>query len=233
MTYTWSNWLKDWRMIADKSSPTEYVPIIFKVDNESFEVLRVSKFHLSHDGDIPHVETTIREFNDKTALHSKATRDLGIVRVITNNRKPAFVIEPGADVLEGLAFMQGVTVKRLLEVMRAGDLGRRVRQRDRKAAKASRAQLTAVRQELGEKLAELRSQESKLLTQLSEVAAERDSAQTDRDRMRNNLIAQNAEQHSTAKVSHRSGTKSSALGTDRAQNQKLTSIKPLPGNFEG
>lgn len=233
MAHSWLNWLKRWRTIADESSPTEYVPIMMTSDSTSYEVLRVSRFHQAYDGNTPHVETPIREFNDKTALHSRATRDLGIVRVITNNRKPAFVIEPGADVLEWWASKQEVSVKNLLDVMRAGDLGRRVRLQDRKAAKASRAQLLAVRQALGEELAEVRSQEKKLVARLAEVEAERDSAQKDRDRMRENLITQNAQQGSTAKIPYGSGTKSSALGTDRAQIQKLTSNKPLPGNFEG
>jgi len=186
----------------------------------------VSKFQQDHDGDKPHIETRIRKFNDKTALHSKATRDLGIVRVITNNRKPAFVIEPGADVLEWRALTQGVTVKKLVEVMRAGDLGRRVRLRDRKALKDSREQRAAIDQERSQELAELR-------TRVRNLEAERNSAKQDADRMRENLIKQNEEQHCSEMVPLGSGTKACALGTAQGRGYKPTSNKPLPGNFEG
>lgn len=233
MAYLWLKWLKSWRAIADKSNPTTYVSIVTTVDGTDYEVLRVSKFQQDCDGDKPYVETPIREFNDKTALHSKATRDLGIVRVITNNRKPAFVIEPGADVLEWRALTQGVSVKRLVEVMRAGDLGRRVRRKDRRAAKASREQLEAVRQELIKEVDEGRTREKKLLERLGEVKTELDNAKKDRDRMREYIIKQNEEQHLPEMVSTGSGAKACTLGTAQKRGCKLTSSKPLPGNFEG
>ncbi|MDA8182809.1 MAG: hypothetical protein M0Z26_10740 [Acidithiobacillus sp.] len=225
--HPWLKWLKHWRTIADKSSPTTYVSILTTVDRSVFyEVLRVSKFHPDYDGDKPHVETSIREFNDKTALHSKATRDLGIVRVITNNRKPAFVIEPGADVLEWRAVTEGVSVRSLVEVMRAGDLGRRVRCRDRKAAKDSRERQVAIEQELMEEAKDLR-------TRLINTEAERDDAMRDRDRMKENLIKQNEEQHRLGIVPPSSGTMTNPLEKAQKRGFMLTSNKILPGNFEG
>lgn len=232
MTYPWLKWLKNWRTIADKSSATAYVPIMTTEGGTDYEVLRVSKFHQDHDGNKPHVKTPIREFNDKTALHSKATRDLGVVRVITNNRKPAFVIEPGADVLEWRALTQGVSVTKLVEVMRAGDLGRRVRRRDRRAAKDSREQLAVVRQELNQELEEVRSREKNLLKQLAEMKTELNSAKQDRDRMRENLIRHNEEQCRPEMVPLGSGTTACPLGTAQKRGYKAKSNKPLPGNFE-
>lgn len=220
-------------MIAGESKSTEYVPITITVNARDYEVLRVSRFHEDYDGDKSHVQTPIREFNDKVALHSRATRDLGVVRVITNSRKPAFVIEPGADALEWVALIQGVSVKKLVAVMRAGDLGRRVRSRDRTAAKNSRTQLAAVEAELTQELAELRDQEKRLAAQLKAMENERDNAIKDRDRMKENLIKQNAEQSHLALAPSTSGTKACALGTAQDRGVKLTSNKPLPGNFKG
>jgi|APLak6261667961_1056064.scaffolds.fasta_scaffold02116_4 hypothetical protein len=233
MHYTWTKWLKAWRTIADKSSPNEYIPITITADDMDFEVLRVSKFHKEYDGNKPYVETPIREFNDKTALHSRATRDLGIMRVITNNHKPAFVIEPGADVLDWIALTQGVAVKSLVEMMRTGDLGRRVRRRDRKALKDSRSQALAVHQELSEELDELRAREKKLEKQLNVIQAELDDAITARNRMKENLIKQNKEQCCTKSVPVGSGTEACSLGTLMESGYKLTSCKPMPGSFEG
>lgn len=222
----WLKWLKHWRKIADKSSPTTYVPILATVDGIYYEVLRVSKFHPDYDGCRPYVETSIREFNDKTAIYSKATRDLGIVRVITNNRRPAFVIESGADVLEWRAVTESVPVKKLVEVMRVGDLGRRIRRRDRKAAKNSRERQEAVVQELREEVNELQ-------VRLSKAEADRDEAKLDRERMRENLIKQNDEQDQLGMVPPSSGTMANPLAKAQKNALKLTSTKRLPGNFGG
>src|SRR5258708_7296595 len=108
MDYLWEQWLKDWRSIADESTATKYVAVVRKEGDSEFEVLRVSKFNAEYDEDTAHVVTTIRRFNDKTAILSRSTRDLGIVRIITNGGRPAFVIEPGADVIEWHAITEGV-----------------------------------------------------------------------------------------------------------------------------
>lgn len=231
MTYPWLKWLKNWRTIADTSSPTTYIPIVTTVDGTVFEVLRVSKFQQDHDGNKAHIETTIREFNDKTALHSKATRDLGIVLVISNNRKPTFVIEPGADVLEWRASTHGVSAKKLLEVMREGEIGRRVRRKDRNALKNSREQQAAAIEELNDELAETRAHEKKLLAQLAEIELELDSAKKDRDRMRETVIRQN-EKHGSKNIPADSGTEKCTLGP-LTKGDVPKHIVNLPGHFNG
>ena len=103
MEYQWNEWLKTWRTIAKNSSKTEYTSITITVDDEVLELLRVSKFYNRYDGNKKYVETPIREFNNRTAFHSRATRDLGIVRVITSDNEPVYIIEPGAQVFDWMA----------------------------------------------------------------------------------------------------------------------------------
>lgn len=219
MTYSWPKWLKHWRAIADASSPTKYEPIVATVDKTVYEVLRVSRYHADDDGDKPHVETSIRGFNDRTALFSKATRDLGIVRVITNNRKPMFVIEPGADALEWRCATEGVTAGRLVKVMRAGDLGRRIRRRDRKAAKDSQERQVAIEQELRSELTDARERVAEL---------ERHVA-----RMQETIIKRNEEPPGSGRAPLSSGSLADGLGKAQERGVKLTSDKPLPGSFGG
>lgn len=177
----WAQWLKDWREIADKSTEREYVPIFWKSEGVLYELLRVSRFCEEIDSDVPHVKTSIREFNEKTALHSRATRDLGILRVITNRHQPAFLLEPGAHVLGWRAKTQGVSEKKLVQVMRAGDLGRRVRLRDRKALKASREQLVAVAEVLNKYLEDSRSETTRLALLLEETKVRLQAAEHGRN----------------------------------------------------
>lgn len=227
MTYPWVRWLKGWRTIADTSSPTTYVSIVVAVDGTDYEVLRVSKFHADYDEDKPYyVETSIREFNDRTALFSKATRDLGIVRVITSKHKPTFVVEPGADVFEWRSATEGVSVGKLVKTMRAGDLGRRIRRRDRKAAKDSQERQVAIEQEYEAELQELRVR----LKEAEQRAAEQEMIA---DRMRKSRIKENKELGLPRGVPPSSGPLADTLGKAQERGTKLTSNKPLPGNFEG
>lgn len=168
----WEQWLKDWRTIANQSTEREYIPIYWKREGVLYELLRVSRYCEKIDGEVPHVTTSIREFNEKTAVHSRATRDLGIVRVITHRHQPAFLLEPGAHVLGWIAQSQGVTEKRLVQVMRAGDLGRRVRLRNRKALKASREQLVATAEVLKQDLEDAKSETTGLVLRLEEAKAQ-------------------------------------------------------------
>ncbi len=226
MTYPWVRWLKDWRTIANTSSPTADVSIVVAVDGADYEVLRVSRFHVDYDAEKPHVETSIRAFNDRTALFSKATRDLGIVRVITSKHKPMFVVEPGADVFEWRSATEGVSVGKLVKAMREGDLGRRIRRRDRKAAKDSQERLVAIEQEYQAELQELGVR----LKEAEQRAAEQEMIA---DRMRKSRIEENEELGLPRGVSLSSGPLADTLGKAQKRGTKLTSSKPLPGNFEG
>ena len=223
----WSEWLKDWRAIANQSHENEPTSITITWGDARFEVLRVSKFYNKFDTKMAaYVKTPIREFNNRTALHSRATRDLGIVRVITNKHKPMFLIEPGGDVLDWMASTQDIQVKELVKVMRMGDLGRRVRRRDRKALKDSEARNLAVQEELNKEIDDLRLRERELMELLED-------AKNDRDRMRDNLITQNGEQSKSGMILSDSGTESSPLGTRKNSGYKSTSNKPLPGSYGG
>lgn len=225
--YTWLTWLKNWRTIADESDPMSYIPIEITQDGKEYEVLRVSKFSTTSDADKPCVKTSIREFNEKTALHSRATRDLGVVRVITNKLKPMFLIEPGADTIEWMAMTQGVPVNDLVKVMRAGDLGRRVRRLDRKALKNSREETDAA-------YVELQREREKMQKAIDAIEAELTNTKRARDRMRDTLIEQNEEQlkNNPRTPVPASGTRASPLGTAQDKGTKITSTRPLPGSFE-
>ena len=159
-------------------------------------------------------------------MFSKATRDLGIVRVITSNHRPMFVVEPGADVLEWRSVTEGVSVGKLVKVMRAGDLGRRIRRRDRKAAKDSQERQVAIEQEYKAELQELHVR----LKEAEQRAAEQEMIA---DRMRKSLIEENEKPGPSRAVLPSSGTLADPLGKARERGTKLTSNKPLPGNFEG
>lgn len=243
MTYTWQRWLKDWREIADKSSPTAYTLIVVHVDGKDYEVLRVSKFQQDYDGDKEYVETSIREFNDKKAIYSRATRDLGTVRVITYNHKPKFVIEPGSEVLELHAFLEGTTVKQLMKVIRASDLGRRVRQRDRRAEKKSKENEKKYLQQIAEitlekdeaitkiniaELDKIEAVKKKNIAELEIIKAKKDLEQVNKK-----LINQNEKLLQQGIVFPGSDTMACPLGKAREEGYELRSTKPLPGNFEG
>lgn len=225
--YSWGTWLKTWREIADQSDPTSYIAIEITKDGEKFEVLRVSKFNKAFDADKPCVKTSIREFNEKTALHSRATRDLGIVRAITNKHQPMFLIEPGADTIEWMALTQGVSINELVKVMRAGDLGRRVRRLDRKALKNSHEQKDAA-------YMALQREQERMHAELRAIEDELAETKQARDRMRDTLIESNEERFKNhpRMTAPSSGTMASPLGTARDKGTKITSTKSLPGNFE-
>ena len=226
MPYSFAEWLKDWQAIADASNATTDVPIVIAVDGIDYEVLSVSRFHSGYDERTPHIETSIREFNDKTPLLSKATRDLGIVRVITRRRQPMFMVEPGADVLQWRSATEGVTVGKLVKVMRAGNLGRRIRRRDRRAAKDSQERQEAIEQEYSSTLEDL-------LVRLKETEFNLAEEKRNGNRMRKTIIEHNEERDRSGGVPPSSGTMAGALGRAQDRGTKLTSNKPFPGNFEG
>ena len=230
---SWKNWLDDWRNIADTSTPTTYEPIVSTKSGTEYEVLRVSGYDNHFDGDKPHVKNTIREFNDNIVRFSRATRDLGIVRVITNRGVPKFVIEPGGQAIDWLAETEGISVIALLKVMRAGDLGRRVRRRDRIALKNSREELAAKKAELTQELQDTHSQKMELEHKIAQL--NNDNAEvTERERkMRQNLISQNEQLVSQGMTVPGSGTLTCALGTAQSNGTKLTSPFALPGHFGG
>jgi hypothetical protein len=247
VNYTWEEWLKGWRQIADQSRTNKYLAIGRKLDGVEFELLRVSRFDSEYDEDKRHVVTSIRKFNDQTALLSRATRDLGIVRVITNGSRPAFVVEPGAQVTQWHAKAEGVSEETLVQVMRAGELGRRVRQRDRKALKNSHAQHLAEMHEVKKKIRELEREIEEFNTlkfKLSEQARdaesrairakmERDTIMEAHERMVADRVQENEQSLRRGKPFPKSESKTCALGTAQEQGRKLTTKKRLPGSYGG
>lgn len=230
---TLKNWLDDWRTIADQSTPTTYQPIVITASGTEYEVLSVSGYDANVDGNKPHVKNTIREFNDNIVRFSRATRDLGIVRVITNRGVPMFVIEPGGQVIEWLADTQGISVNTLMKVMRAGDLGRRVRRRDRVALKNSREESVAKEAELKQEIKDMSTQINYLKIKHAELKNENAEITEREKKTRDNLISQNEKQLSQGMTPLGSGTLTGALGKAQSNGTKLTSPFPLPGHFGG
>lgn len=229
---TWKNWLAGWRNIAEKSTLTEYQPIVW--DESGYEVLRVSRYDNNFDGDKSHIKHTISEFNDHIVWFSRATRDLGIVRVITNRGEPTFVIEPGGEVIEWRAEKEGVSVTTLMRVMRAGDFGRRVRRRDRMALKNSHAEWDAKKAELEQELQNAYSHNKSLEYQSSQLQYEKTEAVERESKMRKNLISHNEQQDRQGVPTPKSDPSlACALGKAQDKGAKLTSNYPLPGHFGG
>ncbi len=121
---TMTRWLAKWRTVADDVEDGFYVPITVELDGRSFEVLRVSKFDTEIDGPKNGIQTTSSAFEDRTALFSHITRDTGLIRVVTTKGRPWFILEPGEEVLEWLAAVEGVALATLVDATRAGALWR-------------------------------------------------------------------------------------------------------------
>ncbi|MER8817197.1 hypothetical protein NKJ36_25040 [Mesorhizobium sp. M0142] len=120
------------------------------------------------------VRTSAREFDDKVALFSHLTRDIGLVRVITIRGRPRFVLEPGADVLDWAADVEGVSVRELAQAVREGSLGRRVARLVQRHERRSRQVVEAQVQALRERAEDAEAEAALLRAELS--VRERDLA---------------------------------------------------------
>jgi hypothetical protein len=145
-----ARWIQDWRRIAEEVPDGHYEPITVARDQREYEILRISAFDPTIDGERRVVRTGSREFDDKVALFTHLTRDIGLVRVIAIRGRPRFVLEPGADVLEWAADVEGVSVRELAQSVREGELGRRVARlvlrRERRSREIIEAQVQALRE---------------------------------------------------------------------------------------
>jgi hypothetical protein len=135
-----TRWIQGWREIARDLADGVYVSITANPaaqEGRRFEVLRVSKFDQEVDGAKNAVLTPSSRFEDSTALLCHLTRDAGIVRVITTKGRPWFILEPGEDVLQWAAAIEGVTRAELLVATRSGVLWQRIAKRAKREKKAA------------------------------------------------------------------------------------------------
>lgn len=143
-------WIQDWRRVAEAIPEGHYEPITVEREGRDYDILHVSVFDPIIDGERRVVRTGAREFDDKVALFSHLTRDIGLVRVIAVRGRPRFVLEPGADVLDWTADVEGVSVGELAQAVREGALGRRVARlvlvRERRSREVLQAQVQALRE---------------------------------------------------------------------------------------
>ena len=106
-------WIDDWKKVTEGVKDGVYEPINASVGEDTFEILRVSKFDQEIDGPRKTVETPARIFDDKVALFTHRTRDSGIVRIITKKGRKCFVLEQGTEVIEWAAAVEGVSTAEL------------------------------------------------------------------------------------------------------------------------
>ncbi|POZ61975.1 hypothetical protein C2I19_10810 [Chromobacterium alticapitis] len=238
---SWSDWLKGWRNISDETSTDEYEPITDTLEvlgeEEEFEVLRISKFHPKYDGNKQYIETTIREFNDNKAKFSRLTMYLGIGRLITFKHKPVFVLEPGADAIKYVAHLEGVSMNNLVNAMRKGQLGRKVRSEDRLALKNSVAQQEAEMRALEERALELEREKAIVMEELAHSRKEVDQAKKAEEearkaqvRMIETVIQQNSADKTQDGNALTSGTRASPIGKAITTGFKPTTNGPVPGS---
>jgi hypothetical protein len=231
MTFiSWADWTKPraWRNLAEQhtdNAGAEYVVIGHARDDgdDPFELLRLSRYSEKFDIDKMALRTSIRAFDETPVEMSRRTRDLGIARFITNNGKPIFVLEPGADVLEWMAAREEVSERELLNIARRGELGRLVRRKDRRALKASQQESEATIRAYQEHIHELESN-------LSQTRVELNRAEDAHARMAEKIVRKNELE---GKVQSHSGDLASALGTAKERGFKAVTNKPLPGSFGG
>jgi len=176
---TLSDWLRNWRQIAENVSDGRYESITAERDGRSYEVLRISSFDTEIDGDRRAIRTGARDFDDKTALFTHLTRDTGVVRFISMRGRPRYVLEPGSECIEWAAEVEGVSERELALAVREGALGREVarlvRRGERQARAIMAAQVEALRQQVGDAEAEAE------LLRVELRARERDLARSQRD----------------------------------------------------
>lgn len=148
---TWTDWLRDWRQIAESVPEGQYEPITMRLGGRDYDVLRISAFDAEIDGDRRVIRTATRDFDNKVALYTRRTRDIGLVRVISVRGRPRYVLEPGADALEWAADVEGVSLRELTLSAREGALGRQVARMVRQSARRSPEVIDAELQALRER----------------------------------------------------------------------------------
>lgn len=174
----WADWLRNWRNIADGVPDGYYEAITSTIDDRDYDVLHISGYDVEVDGDRRVVRTSARDFDDKVALFTRRTRDIGLIRLICVRGSPRFVLEPGADVLDWAAAVEGVSVRDLAQSVRDGTLGRRVARLVRNAERRSRERADAELQALRERVEDLEAEAETLTAELRR--RERDLARRDR-----------------------------------------------------
>jgi hypothetical protein len=176
---TLSGWLRDWRNIAENVPVGNYEEITVELDGTTYEIMRISAFDQEIDGDRRAVRTGARIFDDKTALYTHLTRDTGVVRFITMRGSPTYVLEPGADVIEWAAAVEGISVREMAAAVREGALGKKVARLVKRGQRHAREVLVAQVTGLQQRAEDAEHEVAMLRLELR--ARERDLAVADRD----------------------------------------------------
>ena len=86
---TLSQWLRDWRSIADGLAEPGREPITMTHDGRTYEVLIVATYEPGMEDGYVVAKTPSRDFDGKVALYSWRNRDTGLMRIITNKARHA------------------------------------------------------------------------------------------------------------------------------------------------
>ena len=76
-----ARWIENWRRVAEAVPDGHYEPITAERDGQQYQILQISGFDPEIDGERRAVRTGSREFDDKVALFTHLTRDMGLARV--------------------------------------------------------------------------------------------------------------------------------------------------------
>lgn len=163
---SWTEWLQGWRGIADGVAEGHYETITVTMAGRDYDVLHVSAYDADIDSERRAIRTSAREFDDRVALYSRRTRDVGLVRLICVRGQPRYVLEPGADAVDWAAELEGVSVRDLTLSARDGALGRRVARLVRHSERRSRERNEAEMQALRERVEDLANEGESLKAEL-------------------------------------------------------------------
>ena len=155
---TLSQWLRDWRSIADRLTEPGREAITMTHDDRTYEVLAVATYVPGIEEGHIMARTPSRDFDGKVALYSRRTRDTGLMRLITNKGAPRFVLRPGAEAMEWASAVEGIPAAKLVSASRMGGVSHGIARRARqekwnsdqimKAMKDIEAQFVELEEEL-------------------------------------------------------------------------------------
>jgi len=160
MTHDIRDFNDDWREVAESIPFDRYGDITANVGEQTFKILRISRYSEEIDGDRAMVSTASRDFTDAQAFYTHITRDAHVSRVITLRGKPAYVLEPGPQVIKFKAAREGVSVKEFIAAAREGALGRLIAEAALREEKSARLVAEAKVKMLEERINELHEEEA-------------------------------------------------------------------------
>lgn len=102
-TFTFTELVGDYRkvfnQIKSENDSTVYYPMTFRKNGINYEILKLSEFDSEIDEEDNVLKVMSRKFKDNTAFYLNFVRYNSVNLIITVNKKPKFMIEPGTDLV--------------------------------------------------------------------------------------------------------------------------------------